>query len=194
MRYGKGQHRMNRATSVFLALTALVVLSGCSSSGGGSPPEIIGTPAARLASATTTSSATSLVLSTATILEAGSSDAAAQVALGDATVRARLRSMALVASSGAGVSSPTTILAVAASDHQAAQTIISGATIADHAPVYVVEMTGGPFTANQYPPGGQAPQGDVLTLTIDAQTYQVRDVGFHPVAPDLTQIGSVMTL
>jgi hypothetical protein len=98
--------------------------------------------------------------------------------------------MALQASSVAGVASPTTILAVAASDHQAAQTVISGAIINDHAPVYVIEMTGGPFTAIQHPFGVNAPQGNALTLTIDAQTFRVTDVGFHPVAPDLTQIDS----
>jgi hypothetical protein len=101
-----------------------------------------------------------------------------------------LRALAMHRASVAGVSSPATIHAVACSDHQAAATVISGAGVNDHAPVYVVEMTGGPFVATGHPPGVPAPQGDVLTLTIDAQTHRVTDVGYHPVAPDLTQIDS----
>jgi hypothetical protein len=119
-------------------------------------------------------------------------EAGALPSLGDPNVITKLRSMALRVSSQAGVSSPVTIMAVAASDHQAAETVISGAIINDHSPVYVVQMTGGPFTSRLAPPGRAAPQGKVLTFTVDAGTYRLTDIGFDPVAPDLTHIGSVV--
>ena len=83
------------------------------------------------------------------------------------------------------------MLAVASPDHQAAEKVVSGDIVNDHAPVYVVEMTGGPFVAKfaSTPPGAPTPQGSVLTLTIDAQTYGVMDSGIGQMAPDLTQIG-----
>jgi hypothetical protein len=84
------------------------------------------------------------------------------------------------------------MIATASPDHQAAENIISGSIVNDHAPVYVIEITGGPFTAGSSPPGVPAPQGNVLTLTVDAQTYRVMDVGITNDAPDLTQIGSVV--
>lgn len=71
--------------------------------------------------------------------------------LSDPNVINKLRSFGLQASSLAGVSSPTAMLAVAASDHQVAQTMISGAIVNDHSPVYVIEMTGGPFSASRPP-------------------------------------------
>jgi hypothetical protein len=106
-------------------------------------------------------------------------------------VRGKLRALALKASARTGVSSPKTIHAVAASDHQAAEAVLSGATIPDHAPVYVIKMTGGAFVAASQSPGGSAPQGNVLTLTIDAATYRLTDIGFVDVEPDLSQIGAV---
>jgi hypothetical protein len=116
---------------------------------------------------------------------------AAQAALNDPAVVAELRDLALQASSSAGVPSPKTMVAVAASDHQAAEMVLSGATIPDHAPVYVIEMTGGTFTAAGHPPGAAAPQGNVLTLTVDAATHRVTDIGYVDEAPDLDKIGSV---
>jgi hypothetical protein len=84
------------------------------------------------------------------------------------------------------------MIAVASTDHQAAEKVVSGDIVNDHAPVYVVEMTGGPFTAKyaSTPPGVPAPQGNVLTITVDALTYRVTDAGIMPNAPDLTQISS----
>src|ERR1700690_2680540 len=76
----------------------------------------------------------------------------AQLALGDPNELATLRSIALGAASTAGVSSPNTIHTVAASDHQTAEFVLSGAIIPDHAPVYVITMRGGPFTATHHPP------------------------------------------
>jgi hypothetical protein len=128
-----------------------------------------------------------------TIPDAGTPDAA-QADLSDPNVVNQLRSFALQYSSLSGVSSPTAILAVAAADHQVAQTIISGAIVSDHSPVYVIEMTGGPFTSTHHPRGAPAPQGNALTLTLDARTLRIMDFGYHPVAPDLTQIGSVVNL
>jgi hypothetical protein len=111
--------------------------------------------------------------------------------LGDPNELATLRGIALAAASTAGVSSPTAIYAVAASDHQAAEFILSGAIVYDHAPVYVIKVTGGPFTALQHPPGQPAHQSSVLTVTIDATTHRITDVGFVNAEPDLSQIGSV---
>lgn len=68
---------------------------------------------------------------------------------------------------------------------------MSGAIIPDHAPVYVIEMTGGTFTAQHHPPGVPAPEGKVLTLTVDAATHRVTDISYLHEAPDLDEIGSV---
>ncbi len=114
---------------------------------------------------------------------------ALQASLGDPKVRAKLRALALQA---AGASLPQTMIAAASPDHQAAEKIISGDIVGDHSPVYVIELTGGPFTAGSSPPGVSAPQGRVLTLTVDAQSYHVMDVGITNDAPDLSQIGSVV--
>jgi hypothetical protein len=80
--------------------------------------------------------------------------------------------------------------AVAASDHQASEAILSGAIIHDHAPVYVITMTGGPFTATHHPPGVATPQGNALRVTVDAATHRVTDVAIVGSEPDLSQIGS----
>jgi len=113
-----------------------------------------------------------------------------QGGLADPSVRAKLRALALQTSSANGVPSPKTMLAVYSPDHQLAEEIISGDIVDDHVPVYVIEVTGGPFTCNScsFPPGASPPQGDAFTLTLDAQTYQVTDFGIYPNAPDLTQI------
>jgi hypothetical protein len=111
--------------------------------------------------------------------------------LSDPQVVAELRDLALRASSSAGVPSPKTMVAVAASDHQAAEMVLSGAIIPDHAPVYVIEMTGGTFTARSAPPGGAALRSHVLTVTVDAATFRITDVGYVDEAPDLDEIGSV---
>src|SRR5579863_8202647 len=116
----------------------------------------------------------------------------AQGPLADPSVRARLRALALQASSANGVPSPKTMIAVYALDHQAAEKIISGDIVNDHVPVYVIEVTGGPFTDTNasVPPGAPPPQGNALTLTVDAQTYQVTDFGITLNVPDLTPISS----
>ncbi len=103
-------------------------------------------------------------------------------------VRGNLRQAAHGIAKRAGVESPTTMLAVAAADHQAAEAALSGAVIDDHAPVYIVQMTGGTFTALRHPRGAPAPHGDVLTVTFDATTMQVTDIGYDSIAPDLKQI------
>jgi hypothetical protein len=84
------------------------------------------------------------------------------------------------------------MLAVYSPDHQAAEKTISGDIVNDHAPVYVIEVTGGPFTCNNcsVPPGGSPPQGNAITLTVNAQTFQGTDFGIGPNVPDLTQISS----
>jgi hypothetical protein len=57
---------------------------------------------------------------------------------------------------------------------------------------YVTEVTGGLFTDTNasVPPGASPPQGNALTLTVDAQTYQLTDFGITLNVPDLTQISA----
>jgi len=107
--------------------------------------------------------------------------------LEDRNVVARLQELALQAASNAE-SKPTKVYAVAVSDHQDAETILSGAIINDHAPVYVIVMTGGHFIVMEHPLGAPAPEGDVLTLTVDAASYSVTDAGVVNVEPDLSSI------
>jgi hypothetical protein len=114
----------------------------------------------------------------------------ALLATRDPNEMATLRGIALGVSSTAGVSSPTTIQAVAASDRQTAASILSGATIQDRSPVYVIKVKGGPFTSPRHPPGVTAPQHAFLTVTVDAATKRLTDIGYVDVEPDLTQIGS----
>jgi hypothetical protein len=111
-------------------------------------------------------------------------------ALEDPDVVARLHDLALQAASSDGAGSPTKMYAVAVSDHQVAETALSGAIIFDHAPVYVIVITGGPFTARSAPLGAPLPQGTVLTLTLDAATFEVTDVGIVNVEPDLSGVAS----
>ncbi len=113
----------------------------------------------------------------------------AQLNLGDPSELTTLRGIALRAATRAGVSSPKTTHAVAASDHQAAEMLLSGTIVYDHAPVYVIKMTGGPFTASSSP-GRPAPRGEFLTVTVDAATHRITDVGFVNAEPDLSRIGS----
>src|SRR5580692_3934270 len=134
-----------------------------------------------------------VLLALAVTSACGSNDpGATQGSLADPSVRAKLRASGLQASSANGVPSPKTMIAVYSPDRQAAEEIISGDIVNDHVPVYVIEATGGPFTDTNasVPPGAAPPQGNALTLTVDAQTYQVTDFGITPNVPDLTQISS----
>ena len=109
--------------------------------------------------------------------------------LSDPSVQAKLRDMGVRAASANGISSPR-IVAVASPDQQAAEAVVSGDLIPFHAAVYVVVVTGGTFTAGRHPPGVPAPQGSVLTLTVDAATYAVLGVGIVDAVPDLSKISS----
>ena len=149
------------------------------------PPDAAPPPAPPAARATSAPAPARLALTSPT-----SGPSSASLALGDANERGTLRAIALAAASYAGVSSPTAIQAVASHDHQSAEYALSGAIIPDHAPVYVLKVHGkSPFTANHHPPGRPAPQGSVLTLTIDAQTHRVTDVGYVNNEPDFGKIG-----
>jgi hypothetical protein len=108
--------------------------------------------------------------------------------LADAQVTSKLHATGLQLAGIAGVSSPDRMYAVAAADHQDAETILSGANINDHAAVYVIVMSGGSFTALDHPPGVPPFQGTVLTATIEAATFRVTDVGIVNVEPDLSKI------
>jgi hypothetical protein len=115
--------------------------------------------------------------------------------LRDPIVAAQLRVLTFGVSAHDGALAPSTMVSVAASDHQAAESVISGAIIGDHVPVFVVQATGGPFTARHAPPGVAAPTGEVLTVTYDAATLAVTDVGLDDEAPDLARIdGDVVDL
>lgn len=73
--------------------------------------------------------------------------------------------------------------AVWSADHEVAEQIVSGDIVNDHVPVYVIEITGGTFTADESPNGNPF-QGTVLTLTINAQTFMGTDAGITRSAPD----------
>lgn len=105
--------------------------------------------------------------------------------LDDPEVRSKLRTIGLQASAVAGVPSPKTMTAVWSADHQVAEQIVSGDIVNDHVPVYVIEMTGGTFTSIEGGPNGVSPQGTVLTLTINAQTFEGTDGGITNTVPDL---------
>jgi hypothetical protein len=113
-----------------------------------------------------------------------------EAALADPSVVARLHDLALQLSSIAGAPSPMSMYAAAVSDHQIAERALSGAIINDHAPVFVIVMTGGPFTALEAAPGAPPFEGNVLTATVDAATYDVTDVGIVNAEPDLSKIAS----
>ena len=112
------------------------------------------------------------------------------VGLDDADEAARVRGVVLPIARAAGVLSPAKVHAVVATDHQAAEFALSGALVTDHDPVYVVKMTGGPFTALQHPKGVDSPKGNVMTITLDAVTHRVTDVGYVDEEPDLAKIDS----
>ena len=187
---------MSRSRLLILSGAAITIMSGCSSA---AVPEKTASQTQPLAASTSAAFVSGTVPVTPatvatgvlTVLDAGVQSAnAAQLALADATEVAKLRGMALGVSSVAGVLTPTTMQVVAASDHQAAEYILSGAVINDHAPVYVIKMAGGPFTAPQHPVGVPAPQGNFLTVTLNAATLRVTDVGYVNVEPDLSTIGT----
>jgi hypothetical protein len=176
-----------------LGAAAITIAAACSDSGR-TPREALISQALAAASAplaVPTAAAANAPLAVPTVAAPGQQGpSAAQLALGDSNELATLRGIALGAAATAGVSSPTTMHAVAASDHQAAEFILSGAIVNDHAPVYVIKMAGGPFTAMQHPPGQAAPQGSFLTVTVDAATHRITDVGYFDAEPDLSKIGS----
>jgi hypothetical protein len=108
-------------------------------------------------------------------------------------VVAKLRDMGLQASSRAGVPVPKTMVAVAASDEEAAEMALGGGSVPSHEPVYVTVVTGGTFTFADAsgPRGAPAPQGTVLTSTVEQATFRVAEVGLTNKKPDLDKIGSV---
>jgi len=81
------------------------------------------------------------------------------------------------------------MVAVYSTDGTAAEEIVIGDIVNDNFPVYVIEVTGS-FTCNScgVPPGASAPQGNAITLTVNAQTFQVTDFGIQPNPRDLAQI------
>ncbi|MDB4987227.1 MAG: hypothetical protein JWN04_2405 [Myxococcaceae bacterium] len=173
---------MSQATILYLALAMSV--SACSSYDPGNP--LAGEPHADPALA-----ATREELATATVTDAGQGDpTAAHAALADPAVVASLRQLALQVSSAAGVPRPKTMQVVVGADRQVVEELLSGTRINDHGAVFVIKMTGGPFTSLRHPPGVPAPRGNVLTLTIDAVTRRVTDLGLVDAEPDLSRIGA----
>jgi hypothetical protein len=118
--------------------------------------------------------------------DASSDDATAD--LSQPTVRVQLADASRALATQLEVAHPATMMAVATSDHSAAEAAISGAVLNEHDPVYVVQMTGGTFKALHHPQGQDFPTGTVLTVTYDAKTMRITDVGFDTVAPDLHAI------
>lgn len=122
----------------------------------------------------------------ATACGAGDTDGS----LDDPQVVAKLQDLAVQASLPDGASPPTSMYAVAVSDHQAAEKALGGGTGYDHAPVFVIVITGGPFTARGAPAGVDLPQGHVLTLILDAASYEVSDISIGDIEPDLSKVAS----
>ena len=118
--------------------------------------------------------------------DASSDDAAPD--LSQPAVRVQLADASRTLAKQLNVAQPATMMAVATTDHQVAEAAISGAVLNEHDPVYVVQMTGGTFTALHHPHGQDFPTGTVLTVTYDAKTMRITDVGFDTVAPDLHAI------
>jgi len=108
--------------------------------------------------------------------------------LTDAVVQAELRDRSSLKSKERGVVTLRTMDAVAVADHQLAADLISGATVDDHVPVFVVQMTGGVFTSMRHPPNLPPPTGEVLTITYDARTFRVRDIGIDHQRVDLSRL------
>jgi hypothetical protein len=193
--------RILQSDTVLLAALALAGAPACTGSEGPAP-EVRSSQTQALTSASLSISDSGVrvptvgsglggpVVAKAVLPDISTVPSTAQLALGDATEAATLRSIALQAASTAGVPSPGPISAVAASDHQSAEFILSGAIISDHLPVYVIKVAGGPFTALSAHPGQPHPQGQFLTITVDATTHGITDVGFVSVEPDLRKIGS----
>ena len=109
-------------------------------------------------------------------------------ALEDPSVVAKLHDLAVQMAAGGGEPPPTNMYAVAVSDHQAAETALNGGTIYDHVPVFVIVITGGHFTAGHHPYGVPDPEGSVLTVTLDAATYEVTDISIGNETPDLSKV------
>lgn len=168
---------MSRFRVVVFGAAAIAIASASACSG-------VDRPASEVAASQATS------LQPVTVDVAALTPSTARLGLGDPSELVTLRGIALRAASSAGVPSPATMHAVAHSDHQAAEFLLSGAIINDHAPVYVIKMSGGTFTSRHHPSGGAAPHGAFLTLTIDASTHRVTDVGYVDNEPDLTKISS----
>jgi hypothetical protein len=115
----------------------------------------------------------------------------ANTALKDQSVVHKLRDMGLETASISGEPSPTTMRIHWFSDHQkAVEAALGGSIVYDHSPVYVIVMTGGPFTSGHAPAGAPDPEGHVLTIIVNAATYEVTDLGIGDVEPDLSEIAS----
>jgi hypothetical protein len=193
---------MSRFKKGILSVLAVTIMTACGSSGSGDETTRSASKALSLQANATPSPPPSGkspppnakigqlgVLDTATI----GADAA-NAALADRKLQSTLRDLALRVSSSAGVEKPTQVLVVAAADHQVAESLVSGAIINDHSPVYVIKVAGGRFTAQHHPAEVAAPQGDILTLTVDAASLRVTDIGIDDVAADLSVLGRVVDL
>ena len=141
-----------------------------------------------LATVTACSSAPEPTTTTAPSASAPSATATSTKGLHDAATADQLRQASMELAVNAGVSAPATMRAVAAKSHRAAEAVISGADLADDSPVYVVQMTGGSFTATHARPGLAPYVGNVMTVTYDADTMRVTDIGFDEAPADLGRI------
>jgi hypothetical protein len=111
--------------------------------------------------------------------------------LAESATRAQLQARSLAVAARAGVAAPSRVIAVAAADQAAAELALTGTVLFEHQPVYVVQMTGGTFTASRHPHGQPAPQGNSLTVTFDAATLAITSIGIDNVTPDLSKVDSV---
>ena len=79
---------------------------------------------------------------------------------------------------------------MASPDSQAAWEAVGGDIVPYHEAVYIIVITGGTFTADRHPSGVPAPQGGVLTLSVDAATYIGMGSMISNIVPDLSKISS----
>ena len=126
--------------------------------------------------------------------EPAPSDPGDPTAITDPGVQLQLHALASDIAKQLGVDHPSSMTAVGVADHAIAEAAISGAELEEHDPVFVVQISGGTFTALRHPPGQAAPTGNVLTVTYDAKTLQVLDVGLDGKAPDLAPLGQRVDL
>ena len=95
-----------------------------------------------------------------------------------------------------GDPSPTSIVAVASTRDEALSVIAPGHVVrGTMGPCFVIQMVGNFTALTKGPPGAPPITGNVLTIVVDASTYQVDDWNVRTGnAPDTSALGPVSAL